>query len=224
MYVHEAKGNFDRPRRRRLGKALVGTIVTLLAVGDARRLAGRAPARPALPGLPARRALPARAVPSVSGIAQTGPGLTEPTSPTGTRVTGGTVTFAEAPGSAPNYIFPGVSPQYCSIANVTNFNALMYRPLYWYGNNYSPTVDYDYSVGNQPVWSDNDKTVTVPLKDLEVVRRRAGDLARRRVLHQPLQGEPSRQLRVRAWPLPRQRSQRVGTERFYAGPASERLL
>ena len=80
-------------------------------------------------------------------------------------MTGGTVTFAEAPDSPPNYIFPGVSPEFCSIANVTNFNTLMYRPLYWYGNDYTPTVDYGYSVGNQPVWSDNDRTVTITLKD-----------------------------------------------------------
>jgi peptide/nickel transport system substrate-binding protein len=102
---------------------------------------------------------------AVSGISQTGPGLTEPTSPTGTRVAGGTVTFAEAPDSPPTYIFPAVSPAECSIANVTNFNALMYRPLYWYGNNYTPTVDFNYSVGNQPVWSDDDRTVTITLKD-----------------------------------------------------------
>jgi peptide/nickel transport system substrate-binding protein len=47
---------------------------------------------------------------------------------------------------------------------VTNFNTLMYRPLYFYGNNYTPTVDFNYSAGNQPVWSDDDRTVTVTLK------------------------------------------------------------
>ena len=164
MYVHEAKGNFDHPRRRHLRKALVGTLGTLLGVAML-AACGSSAGTTSTSGTASTTSTTGTAVSSVSGIAQTGPGLTEPTSPKGTRVTGGTVTFAEAPGSAPNYIFPGVSPQFCSIANVTNFNALMYRPLYWYGNNYSPTVDYDYSVGDQPAWSDDDRTVTVPLKD-----------------------------------------------------------
>ena len=41
---------------------------------------------------------------------------------------------------------------------------MLYRPLYWYGNNYRPTVDYDYSVGEQPVFSNGNKTVTITLK------------------------------------------------------------
>ncbi len=40
----------------------------------------------------------------------------------------------------------------------------MFRPLYWYGNNYRPTVDYDYSIGQQPVFSAGNKTVTIKLK------------------------------------------------------------
>ena len=41
----------------------------------------------------------------------------------------------------------------------------MYRPLYWFGNNNSPAVDYNYSIGNTPVFSNGDKTVTVTLKN-----------------------------------------------------------
>jgi peptide/nickel transport system substrate-binding protein len=157
MDVQQSKASVDQPKRRRVGRAVVGTIVTLMAAATITACGSSSGG--------SRSSSTTTAVSSVSGIAQTGPGLTEPTSPKGTRVTGGTVTFAQAPGSAPNYIYPGVSPEFCSIANVTNFNALMYRPLYWYGNNYKPTVDFNYSVGNQPVWSDNDKTVTVTLKD-----------------------------------------------------------
>jgi peptide/nickel transport system substrate-binding protein len=152
MYVPTLKASPVPPRRRPRWTAILAALVvpmlaaTLTACGSSASTTNTT-------------------VSSVAGIAQTGPGLTAATNPKGARVTGGTVTFAEAPGSAPNYIFPGVSAQYCSIANVTNFNVLMYRPLYWYGNNYSPTVDYDYSVGNAPVWSDDDKTVTIPLKD-----------------------------------------------------------
>ena len=39
----------------------------------------------------------------------------------------------------------------------------MYRPLYWYGNNYRPTIDYNYSIGQTPQFSDGGKTVTIKL-------------------------------------------------------------
>lgn len=100
---------------------------------------------------------------AVSGIPQTGPGLTEATSPSGSKIKGGTVTFALAPQTTPNYIFPMTSFAYCSVANTSQFSSLLYRPLYYYGNNYSPTVDYNYSIGKAPVWSNGNKTVTIHL-------------------------------------------------------------
>jgi len=100
----------------------------------------------------------------ISGIKQTGIGLTEPTKPSGARIKGGTVTWAEAPQTTPNYIFPMTNFSVCSDANTSDFSSLMYRPLYWYGNNYEPTVDYGYSVANEPVFSDNDTVVTIKLK------------------------------------------------------------
>lgn len=153
MYVHESNEGTDRRKRRRLGR----TIVTLVAAAGITACGSSS-------SNTSDTSSSSSITSSTTGIAQTGPGLTEPTAPSGTRVAKATVTFAEAPGSPPNYIFPDVPPQFCSIANVTNFNTLMYRPLYWYGNNYTPTVDDDYSVGNPPVWSDNDRTVTVTLK------------------------------------------------------------
>lgn len=99
----------------------------------------------------------------VSGLKQTGPGLTEPTAPSGAKISGGTVTYAEAPQATPNYIFPMTSFAVCSVANTSQFSSLMYRPLYFFGNNYSPTVDYNYSIGKTPVWSDGDKVVTIHL-------------------------------------------------------------
>ena len=100
---------------------------------------------------------------SSSSSAQTGPGLTEATAPSGTKESGGNVTFAEAPASPPNYIFPMYAPQYCGINNIDELNVALYRPLYWYGDNYSPTVDYNKSIGTKPVFSDDDKTVTIHL-------------------------------------------------------------
>jgi peptide/nickel transport system substrate-binding protein len=93
----------------------------------------------------------------------TGPGLTAATAPSGTKVSGGTVSFTEGPSAQPNYIFPMTNAQVCSTTNISQLNALLYRPLYWFGNNYTPTVDYNYSIGKQPVFSDGDKTVTINL-------------------------------------------------------------
>jgi peptide/nickel transport system substrate-binding protein len=78
-------------------------------------------------------------------------------------VSGGTAYFTEGPEATPNYIFPLYSIATCTITNVNQLMDMMYRPLFWYGNNYSPTVDYNYSIGQQPVFSDGDKTVTVHL-------------------------------------------------------------
>ncbi len=69
--------------------------------------------------------------------------------------------FTEGPDAAPNYIFPMTSAQVCSTTNINQLIYMLYRPLYWYGNNYSPTVDYKYSIGKSPVFSDGDKVVTV---------------------------------------------------------------
>jgi peptide/nickel transport system substrate-binding protein len=91
-------------------------------------------------------------------------GPTGPVPSVGKKVSGGTAYLAEAPGSPPNYIFPFVSAQYCGFQNFGELFELMYRPLYWYGNNNTPTVDYSYSVANPPKFSNGDKTVTVTLK------------------------------------------------------------
>jgi peptide/nickel transport system substrate-binding protein len=97
------------------------------------------------------------------GAASTGSGLNQPTSPSGSKQTGGTVYFTEGSSAPPNYIFPMTSAQVCGTNNIDQLNAMLFRPLYWYGNNYSPTIDYNYSVGKAPVYSNNDQTVTVSL-------------------------------------------------------------
>jgi peptide/nickel transport system substrate-binding protein len=85
--------------------------------------------------------------------------------PQGMKTKGGTVLWAEAPAATPNYIFPLAPFADFSVANLSQFQELMYRPLYWFGDNDSPTVDYDKSVGQTPVWSNGDKTVTITLND-----------------------------------------------------------
>jgi ABC-type transport system substrate-binding protein len=85
--------------------------------------------------------------------------------PSGTKVAGGTVYWAQAPSGAPNYIFPMTNAQVCGVKNTDYLSDLLYRPLYWFGNHQSPTVDYSYSIGQAPVWTDNDQTVTVHLNN-----------------------------------------------------------
>lgn len=82
----------------------------------------------------------------------------------GTKIQGGTAYFAEAPQAAPTYIFPFVNAENCTTVNFGQLFQLMYRPLYWYGNDNSPKIDYNYSIGNAPVFSNGNKTVTVTLK------------------------------------------------------------
>jgi len=86
------------------------------------------------------------------------------TASTGTPVAGGTAYWAEQPLQPPNYIFPLTSGAYYSNENVYDFQTLMYRPLYWYGDGGKPGVDYALSLGDAPVYSDHDRVVTIRLK------------------------------------------------------------
>ncbi len=83
----------------------------------------------------------------------------------GAKIQGGTAYFQEGPAAPPTYIFPFISFAVCSTMNYGQFTYLMYRPLYWFGNNNSPAVDYNDSIGDAPVFSNGDKTVTVTLKN-----------------------------------------------------------
>ena len=91
------------------------------------------------------------APPSVTQVtgAQTGPGLTQPTKGTGSRVSGGTVYFAEGSQAPPNYIFPMYSFEVCSTVNANQLMINMWRGLYFYGQNYVPDVDYGKSIGQK---------------------------------------------------------------------------
>ncbi len=86
-------------------------------------------------------------------------------SPSGSKTQGGTAYWAQAPSAAPDYIFPMVSAQTCGTNNIEYLAALLYRPLYWYGNGNKATIDYDYSIGQPPAYSNNNQTVTVKLNN-----------------------------------------------------------
>jgi len=86
---------------------------------------------------------------SPSGAAATG----------GTPVAGGTATYALPPSTVPNYIFPFDSSTYFSVVNAEYFQYLMYRPLYWFGNGSSPTLNTSLSVAEAPQYTGNQVTI-----------------------------------------------------------------
>jgi peptide/nickel transport system substrate-binding protein len=80
------------------------------------------------------------------------------------RIAGGTATFAESPNAKPNYIFPLTSGAYFSVTNLSQFQFLMYRPLYWFGDNGQVKLNSSLSLASDPVYTDGGKTVTMKLK------------------------------------------------------------
>ena len=77
---------------------------------------------------------------------------------------GGIVTFAESADYAPTWILPFYSGADFTIQEQGWFESLMWPPLYNQGNGASPTVNYAQSLGNPPVYSDNDTVVTLTIK------------------------------------------------------------
>jgi peptide/nickel transport system substrate-binding protein len=82
----------------------------------------------------------------------------------GNKVSGGTATFAEATNAKPNYIFPMASCTYFSVTNLSQFESLMYRPLYWFGENGTVKLNSSLSLASDPVYSNGGTTVTIKLK------------------------------------------------------------
>src|ERR1035441_101385 len=79
---------------------------------------------------------------------------------------GGTAMWALPPSVTPNWIFPFASLSYFSTYNLTDFQYLMYRPLYWFGqiSSSNPTFDEQLSLAAAPVYSDGGKTISLSLK------------------------------------------------------------
>ena len=79
-----------------------------------------------------------------------------------TPVKGGTAVWAEPPSSPPTYIFPYINSANISNVNLFDFQYLMYRPLYWFGEGDQPTVKTSLSLADLPKVSG--RTVTITLK------------------------------------------------------------
>jgi peptide/nickel transport system substrate-binding protein len=82
----------------------------------------------------------------------------------GASTPGGTITFAEEPGAAPNWIFPYTGYQNFSASNLNQFQELMFRPLYFFGLGASAAFVPSLSLAETPTVSKNGKTVTINLK------------------------------------------------------------
>jgi peptide/nickel transport system substrate-binding protein len=101
---------------------------------------------------------------AAAGLLATGCSSTSSGKPeTGARVNGGTVTWAEPPGAQPNWIWPFTPATNYTVYNGPQFQWLMYRPLYMFGNNgLSTTVNYALSLARAPVYKGT--TVTISMK------------------------------------------------------------
>ncbi len=75
-----------------------------------------------------------------------------------------TITFAEGPGAAPNYIFPYMSCTYFSVDNTQGFQYMMFRPVYWFGLGTTTVVQPKLSLAKMPVMTNGNKTVTINMK------------------------------------------------------------
>jgi len=74
------------------------------------------------------------------------------------------VRWQETPYDPPNWILPFVGLPYYSVANLEDFQQLMYRPLYWFGRGSGPLLDPSLSLAGLPSTSSSGTTVTVTLK------------------------------------------------------------
>lgn len=75
-----------------------------------------------------------------------------------------TLTIAEGANASPNYILPFYPPSACTVTNTSQFEQMMYRPLYWFGLAGSASLQPQLSAGNLPVYSKNNTTVSVTTK------------------------------------------------------------
>jgi peptide/nickel transport system substrate-binding protein len=103
------------------------------------------------------KAAPSGTVSSTSGAFGSAP-------PASGTAHAGTITWAQAPGSTPTWIFPVTPGANFSTTTTSSFQYEMWRPLYWYGSGVKPVLVPSMSMAYPPVYSNGDKTVTVRLK------------------------------------------------------------
>jgi len=80
-----------------------------------------------------------------------------------TPVSGGVATYATEPGLNVSYIFPFETGSNFNVSNTNEFQYLLYRPLYWFGEGTEPYLDPALSLASPPVY--NGQQVTISLKN-----------------------------------------------------------
>jgi len=129
---------FRNRRRTRLARVAVAGAAALLAVGIAACSSSSSP---------------------------TSGGTSPSASSTAAAAPGGNATVGLPAGVTLNYIWPFVPLSNANEYNTEQFQELMYRPLYMFGNNgNSVSVNYPLSPANAPVYSADGKTVTINMK------------------------------------------------------------
>jgi peptide/nickel transport system substrate-binding protein len=93
-------------------------------------------------------------------------GSSPSSSSSGTPVKGGTATVALPPSVTYSWIFPFYSITNAGVYNDNQFQYLMYRQLYMFGNNTntSVSVNYPLSPANPPDYTNGGKTVVINMK------------------------------------------------------------
>ena len=79
-----------------------------------------------------------------------------------TPTSGGTATYALQANATIDYIFPFTPGQYFTVVNTDNLQYLLYRPLYWFGDQGQPYLNPGLSLAEPPQYSG--QTVTIKLK------------------------------------------------------------
>jgi peptide/nickel transport system substrate-binding protein len=108
---------------------------------------------------------------STNGSAPSGAGNTSTTAgqygslpaESGTPTKGGTISYEIESGAQPTYIMP-ITPGADTSVYTSQFQYLMFRPLYWTPVGNRPVISTDLSLAQLPVYSNGNKTVTLNLK------------------------------------------------------------
>jgi peptide/nickel transport system substrate-binding protein len=132
---------FRNRRRTRIARVAVAGAAALLAVGIAACSA------------------------SSSSAGGSSPSSSASASSTAAAVPGGTARVALPSGFTLNWIWPFMPQTIANDYDTEQFQTLLYRPLYTFGDNGpSVAVNYPLSVANAPVYADGGKTVTITMK------------------------------------------------------------
>jgi peptide/nickel transport system substrate-binding protein len=75
------------------------------------------------------------------------------------------IRWAEQPGATPAWIFPITAAGFNSVYNLFTFSWEMWRPTFWTVKGVSAELNSAMSLANQPVYSNNNQTVTITLKN-----------------------------------------------------------